>query len=228
MDNLHQKYRQRLSQRCEQRSLVLSPLQLDRLTAYAELLLHWRRYINLTGLRQAEDIIDILIGESLDFLQPDLLPDAARVLDLGTGAGVPGVPLAICAPALHLTLLDRSQKKVTFLQHILPRLHLHNCQPVCSTAEDVARRLSASQRFDVVVTRGVGRVAHLLRLAAPLLQPGGQLLLRKPHSTPELQEAASLLTSTGWEEVKILPLPQRGPLPWVLLVIFRRPEDSPG
>src|ERR671925_539868 len=126
---MRQKYRQRLSQWCAQRSLVLSPLHLDRLTEYAELLLHWRRYINLTGLRQAEDIIDVLIGESLDFLQRDLLPDAARVLDLGTGAGVPGVPLAICAPELRLTLLDRSQKKITFLQHILPRLHLHNCQP---------------------------------------------------------------------------------------------------
>jgi 16S rRNA (guanine527-N7)-methyltransferase len=225
---MHQKYRQRLSQRCEQRSIVLSPLQLDRLTEYTELLLHWRRYINLTGLRQAEGIIDVLIGESLDFLQHDRWPDAARVLDLGTGAGVPGVPLAICAPELHLTLLDRSQKKITFLQHILPRLHLHNCQLVCSTAEDVARRLSPSQRFDVVVARGVGRVAHLLRLAAPLLHPGGQLLLRKPQSTPELQEAASFLASAIWGEVKILPLPQSGPLPWVLLVISRGPADSPG
>jgi 16S rRNA (guanine527-N7)-methyltransferase len=224
---MHQKHRQRLSQRCAQRSIGLSALQLDRLTAYTELLLHWRRYINLTGLRQAEDIIDVLIGESLDFLQRDLLPDASRVLDLGTGAGVPGVPLAICAPKLHLTLLDRSQKKITFLQHILPRLHLHNCQLVCSTAEDFTRHLSSSQRFDVVVARGVGRVAHLLRLAAPLLHPGGQLLLRKPPSTPELPEAVPFLASAIWGEVKLLPLPQSGPLPWVLLVISRGSQDSP-
>ena len=208
--------------------MVLSPLQLDHLTEYTELLLHWRRYINLTGLREAEDIIDVLIGESLDFLQPDLWPYAARVLDLGTGAGVPGVPLAVCAPELRLTLLDRSQKKITFLQHILPRLHLHNCQPVCSTAEDFTRHLSSSQRFDVVVARGVGRVAHLLRLAAPLLHPSGRLLLRKPQSTPELQEAAPFLASAVWGEVQIRPLPQSGPFPWVLLVISRGPQDSPG
>jgi 16S rRNA (guanine527-N7)-methyltransferase len=228
VDSLHQKYRQRLSQWCAQRRLVLSPLQLDRLTEYAELLLHWRRYINLTGLRQGEDIIDVLIGESLDFLQRDLLPDAARVLDLGTGAGVPGVPLAICAPELRLTLLDRSQKKITFLQHILPRLQLHNCQLICSTAEDLTRHLSACQRFDVVVARGVGRVVHVLRLAAPLLRPGGQLLLRKPQSTPELQEAARFLASALWGKVKILPLPRSGPVPWVLLVISRGPQDAPG
>jgi 16S rRNA (guanine527-N7)-methyltransferase len=228
VDSLHQKYRQRLSQWCAQRRMALSPLQLDRLTAYTELLLHWRRYINLTGLRQAEDIIDVLIGESLDFLQRDLLPDATRVLDLGTGAGVPGVPLAICAPELRFTLLDRSQKKITFLQHILPRLQLHNCQAVCNTAEDFTRQLSISQRYDVVVARGVGRVSHLLRLAAPLLRPGGQLLLRKLQSTPELQDAAALLASAVWAGVKILPLPQSGPLPWVLLVISRGPQGSPG
>lgn len=224
---MHQNHSQRLSQQCEPRGLALSVTQLDRLLQYVEFVLHWRRFLNLTGLREAERIIDVLVGESLDFLQRDLLPDAARVLDLGTGAGVPGVPLAICAPDLHLTLLDRSQKKVTFLHRIVPRLHLDNCQPVCSTAEDFARRLPPCQRFDVVVARGAGRVTHLLRLAAPLLHPGGRLLLRKPQSTPELQEAASFLTSAVWGEVKILPLPQSGPLPWVLLAISRGPEDSP-
>ena len=112
------------------------------------------------------------------------------------------------------------------MRHIVPRLSLANCQPVCSTAEELARRLPAAQRFDVVVARGVGRVAHLLRLAAPLLPAGGRLLLRKPQSTPELQEAASLLASPAWGGVSILPLPQSGPVPWVLLAISRGPGES--
>jgi 16S rRNA (guanine527-N7)-methyltransferase len=191
-----------------------------------ELLLRWRRAINLTGLRDAGRIIDVLIGESLDFLQRDALPDAARVLDLGTGAGVPGIPLAICAPDLHLTLLDRTEKKVTFLRLAVAQLQLKNCLPICGTAQELARRLLPGQRFDAVVARGVGRVAHVLSLAEPLLRPGGALLLRKPPDSPELQEAAPLLATGAWREVKVLPLPRSGPLPWVLCVIFRGAADS--
>jgi 16S rRNA (guanine527-N7)-methyltransferase len=206
--------------------VTLSAAQLDTLTRYLELLLRWRRYLNLTGLTEAERIIDVLIVESLDFLQRDLLPHTARVLDLGTGAGVPGVPLAVCEPDLDLTLLDRSEKKITFLQRVVSLLHLQNCHPCCGTAEGLARRLRPAQRFDAVVSRGVGEVAHLLRLAAPLLRAGGKLLLRKPLHTTELQEATPLLAAGAWGEVKTFPLPHSGPSPWTLLAISRALGDA--
>ena len=82
---------------------------------------------------------------------------------------------------------------------------------------------SPQECFDVVVSRGVGSVSHLMRLTASLLKPGGRLLLRKPLHTPELQEAAALLASGTWEDVQPLPLPQseNGPSPWVLLAVHR-------
>jgi 16S rRNA (guanine527-N7)-methyltransferase len=221
MDPLRPSHRQRLSRQCEHHGLALSAAQLARLGQYVELLLHWRRYINLTGLREAERIIDVLIAESLDFLQRDVLPPAARVLDLGTGAGVPGIPLAIVAPDLHLTLLDRSEKKITFLRRVVALLHLDNCQPICSSAEQLAPRLSPCERFDAVVTRGVGRVVHLLSLARPLLRPGGILLLRKPPDTAELQEAAPLLTAGAWGEIQTRCVSTQAASPWVLFMIFR-------
>src|SRR5262249_12462943 len=156
---------------------------------YLALLLRWRSHLNLTGLRDAERIIAVLIGESLDFLQGHFLVPGMRVLDLGTGAGVPGIPLAICSVGLHFTLLDRSEKKITFLRRVVSLVRLENCQPCCSTAEDFARSLTPTQRFDAVVSRGVGHIAQLMRLAAPLLRSGGTLLVRKPLHTPELQEA---------------------------------------
>jgi 16S rRNA (guanine527-N7)-methyltransferase len=221
---MHQRYRDYLSQRCEQRGITLSAVQLDRLTLYVDLLLRWRRSMNLTGLRQTERIIDVLVVESLDFLQRQLVPPAARMLDLGTGAGVPGVPLAICAPDVHLTLLDRSEKKIVFLRHIVPRLQLRNCQPLCRTAEALADCLSASQRFDVVVSRGVGRVMEVLSLAAPLLRPGGILLLRKPQGTAELQEAESLLASKHWSDLRTIPLLRDEQTAWVLVQASRSPQ----
>jgi len=214
-------YRKRLCQQCEQRGITLAEAQLERLLQYLELLLRWRVHLNLTGLRDAERIIDVLIGESLDFFQGNLLVPGIRVLDLGTGAGVPGIPLAICSVGLYFTLLDRSEKKITFLRRVVSALRLENCQPCCSTAEDFARSLTPAQRFDAVVSRGVGHLAHLLRLAVPLLRPGGTLLVRKPLQTPELQETAPLLASATWGEVQTLPMPPAGSSSWVLLAIPR-------
>lgn len=216
---MRQHYRDRLSQGCERRGLTLAGEQCDRLLAYLELLLQWRRHLNLTGLREAERLIDVLIVESVDFLQGDLLPRTARLLDLGTGAGVPGVPLAICAPELRLTLLDRSQKKITFLQRVVAQLQLRNCHIVALSAEALARCLPPEERFEAVVARGVGSVAHMLSLAAPLLLPGGLLLLRKPLHTPELREASALLTAGAWGDILTMPLAAAAP--WALLGICR-------
>jgi 16S rRNA (guanine527-N7)-methyltransferase len=214
-------YQQHLCQACEQRDIALSTVQLDGLTQYLTLLLRWRPHLNLTGLRDAERMLDVLIVESLDFLQGHFFLPGMRVLDLGTGAGVPGIPLALCRPDVHVTLLDRSEKKITFLRRVVASLSLENCQPCCGTAEDLAHRLHPQEYFDVVVSRGVGSVAHLMRLTAPLLKPGGRLLLRKPLPTPELQEAELLRASGTWGSIETLPLPWSASPPWALLSIVR-------
>ena len=211
----------RLCQACEQRGIALSTTQLDGLMHYLALLLRWRPHLNLTGLRDAERMLDVLIVESLDFFQGDFFRPGMRLLDLGTGAGVPGIPLAVCRSDVHVTLLDRSEKKITFLRRVIAMLHLKNCQPCCSIAEDLARRLRSQEHFDVVVSRGVGSVAHLMRLTGPLLKPGGRLLLRKPLHTPELQEAELLRAAETWGSIEMLPLPWSASPPWALLSIVR-------
>jgi 16S rRNA (guanine527-N7)-methyltransferase len=214
-------YQKRLCQACEQRGIALSITQLDGLTHYLTLLLRWRPHLNLTGLRDAERMLDVLIVESLDFLQGNFFLPGMRVLDLGTGAGVPGIPLAICRPDVHVTLLDRSEKKITFLHRVVASLSLENCQPCCSAAEDLAHRLRSQEYFDVVVSRGVGSMAHIMRLTAPLLKPGGRLLLRKPLHTPELQEAELLRASQTWGSLETLSLPWGASPSWALFSIMR-------
>ena len=214
-------YQKRLCQACEQRGIALSTVQLEELTHYLELLVRWRSHLNLTGLRDTERLLDVLIVESLDFLQGDFFLPGMRVLDLGTGAGVPGIPLAICRPDVYVILLDRSEKKSAFLRRVVASLPLENGQPCCSTAEDLARRLRPQGSFDVVVSRGVGSMGHLMRLTTPLLKPGGRLLLRKPLHTPELQEAELLRALQTWESLETLPLPWDVSTSWALFSIMR-------
>ena len=172
----------------------------------------------------------MLVLESLDFLQGEFLSGSSRVLDLGTGAGVPGIPLAICQPQLAMTLLDRSHKKMIFVRRAISRLQLRHCRTQIDGAEELSRRLLLASepmsvgRFDAIVSRGVGTVAHLLSLAEPLLRPGGVLLLRKPLHTPELEAAAPVLASGAWAAVQTVPLHAHAPgtVPWTLLAIVKQ------
>ena len=219
-----------------QREGTLTEAQLDGLAGYLELLQQWQRHLNLTGIRNVEQLIDVLLLESLDFLQGAFLSGPLRVLDLGTGAGVPGIPLAICQPQLDMTLLDRSQKKMLFVRRVISRLQLVHCRTEIDTAEGLSRRLlQASKqqmqeaRFDAIVTRGVGTVAHLLSLAGPLLRPGGVLLLRKPQHTLELEAAAPVLRSGLWAEVQTIPLHGHAAsgVSWALLAIVKQAAKPP-
>jgi 16S rRNA (guanine527-N7)-methyltransferase len=224
MYRVEQSLRELLEQHCAQRAFTLIPSQAEALLRYLDLVLYWQKHLNLTGLHDPVRVLEVLILESLDFLQRDLLPTAARVLDLGTGAGVPGIPLAICAADLHLTLLDRSEKKITFVRRVVSALRLPHCTPWCSPAEEAMRWEMAGRPFDVVVSRGVGTIAQLSRLAAPFLHPGGMLVLRKPLETPEIEAAASLLAATGWGEIRLRRLPAASSA-WGLVVV---PRQEPG
>ena len=216
-----QRLRKRLCQQAERRDLDLSEGQVEALMGYLELVLQARPHLSLTGLRDPERILDVLIVESLDFCRSDLIPTNGRVLDLGTGAGVPGLTLAVWGGELHLTLLDRTRKKIAFVRRAALSLGLRNCHPAWGSAQELSRRLPPDERFDAVVARGVGSIAHLMRLARPLLRPPGKLLLRKPPDSPEHQEAEALLASPAWAGMWSFPLPESGSVPWVLLAVER-------
>ena len=127
---------------------------------------------------------------------------------------------------LHLTLLDRTRKKIAFVRRAVLSLGLNNCHPAWGSAEELSRGLPSNERFDAVVARGVGSIAHLMRLARPLLRPHGNLLLRKPPDTAEHQEAETLLASPAWAGMRALPLPEGGANPWVLLAIERAADTG--
>jgi len=165
----------------------LDPRQCEQLLQFADLLRRWSRVYNLTAIEQPAQVMSHHLLDSLAIL-PTVLDLArstpARVLDVGTGGGLPGVPLAIAAPKLHITLLDRVQKKSAFVQQVKSELRLQNIEVVHSRVEDYRGAI-----FDVIVSRAFSSLADFVRATRHLLAASGHWCAMK-GSMPneEIQE----------------------------------------
>jgi len=145
------------------------------LAEFVALLLRWNRVYNLTGVRGADEIVGRHLVESLA-LKPYLGGEC--VADVGSGGGLPGMPLAITEPARHFTLIESRAKRVRFLRHVVAELALTNTDVAHSRAED----LRPARPFDTVLARAVAPPAELLEICRPLMARGSRLvMLTAPH-----------------------------------------------
>jgi len=159
----------------------LDQTQAAALSRYLDLLLGWRRG-NITAVRTRAEAVESLLADSLAVLSVPALDEAGpRWLDLGSGAGIPGIPLAVGRPSVHVTLLESAAKKCAFLEAAVIATGLvERARVVHARSEDYAAPASAGREaFDVVVVRAVGGLAIVVELAAPLLALGGVLLAVK-------------------------------------------------
>ena len=152
--------------------LNLEAEQIDRLLGYLELLDKWGRTYNLTAIRDRRSAVD---RHLLDSLAVNAFLAGGRVLDVGTGAGLPGIPLAIVNPGMTFVLLDRSSKKIRFVRQAILSLGLKNAEAVAARVEDFAPEAP----FDVVLARAFASLADIWGGAAPLLAAGGRVLAMK-------------------------------------------------
>ena len=156
----------------------LSTRQVDQMTAYVELLEVWNTRTNLISRQDADRIVSRHVRESLWFCQPRVVKTARSVLDLGSGAGFPGLVMKIYLPALKMTLLDSRRMKAVFLQEAVARLGLQDTEIVCDRAENLARQAPPPE-FDLITCRAVSKLEQLWAWAAPLLRTGGELAALK-------------------------------------------------
>ena len=176
-------------------ALDLDEAQLAKLVAHLDLLDDWNTRMNLTAIRDRPSQLTKHLLDSLTVL-PYL--QGERVADIGSGAGFPGIPLAIVAPRRHFTLVESTGKKCRFLEHVRDTLELGNVEVVQARAE----RYQPEVRFDTVIARAVGPIADLVKVAGPLVVGGGRLLAMKGRY-PEAELAAKL---NGWKVAAVHPL----------------------
>lgn len=153
--------------------LELPGPSIAKLAAYLELVEKWNRVHNLTAVRETSQMVALHLMDSLSVLPH--VADAATLLDVGSGAGLPGIPLAIARPAMRVTLLDSSHKKCAFLQQAKTELGLANVEVVCDRVEN----WNPPQRFAVVVSRAFSDLADFVEQAKHLVAPGGRLMAMK-------------------------------------------------
>jgi 16S rRNA (guanine527-N7)-methyltransferase len=196
---------------------VLSPAQLQHISTYIDILLHWNARINLTAIRDPEDIVTRHFGESLfaaRHLFPGgtaavqgrvagqeemgaLAPGAVSVADIGSGAGFPGLPLKLWSPRISLTLIESNHKKAAFLREVTRALTLTDINVQNARAETLGAT------FDVVTLRAVEHFEVILPTAATLLAPSGRLALL--IGTAQQDQVRSILPHLAWSAPSPIP-----------------------
>ena len=155
---------------CRQNGLLLNDIQVETVDRYVNLLLAWNRKLNLISRRDEQDVWERHILHSVSLLFALVIPQNIRYLDLGTGGGLPGLPLKILLPLSEGVLLDATRKKVDAVQDIITSLGLHRITAVWGRAEELAAEGESRGSFDVVLARGVAPLDELVRLAYPFLK----------------------------------------------------------
>lgn len=198
-----------VKQKAQEIGYTLQKEQLEQFFTYKELLIEWNKKMNLTAIEQEEDIITKHFIDSLSIAS--YIPDTAKVIDIGTGAGFPGIPLKILKKDLSITLLDSLNKRITFLEEVIRNLSLENIQAVHARAEELAHKEEYREQYDIAVSRAVAPMHTLLEYMLPYVKIGGKCICMKgPNLQEESKDLQNCLETLGGkiEKIEELVLPE--------------------
>lgn len=181
-----------------------SPETLDRFQRYMEQILSWNEKVNLTAIKDRDEFIRKHFIDSLCCVSHPQYQAAESVVDVGTGAGFPGLPLAIVSPEKKFVLMDSLNKRIRILHEIIQDLGLTNVTAVHGRAEELARQKEYREQFDICVSRAVSRLPVLCEYCLPFVKKNGWLGAYKgPDADREVEEARSALGKLGGKVMEI-------------------------
>lgn len=207
--------------------IPFSESTLDGFEGYAKYLEEKNSVMNLTAITGKEDVANLHFLDSAALLSIYDFPQKASVVDIGTGAGFPGIPLKLLRPDIELTLLDSQQKRIGFLEEVTELLGLDGVSCVWSRAEEAAPHMGGS--FDVAVSRAVAKLSILCELCLPFVHVGGVFIAMKgPDCSEELEQAqnAIKILGGGKAEIKHYEIPGSGITHSAVIIEKRRPTPA--
>jgi 16S rRNA (guanine527-N7)-methyltransferase len=199
-------------------------------TYYRELA-SWNEQFNLTAITDREGVLVRHFLDSLSCFKVLLWADlaaGARVIDVGTGAGFPGLPLKIVCPGMRLTLLEATRKKVTYLEHMVRELGLRDVEVVHGRAEELGHSPAHREGHDWALARAVGEMATLAEYLLPLVRVGGTMLAQKGEAAAvEVQASEAAVTALGGRVRQLVPVELRGLAETRHLVVVDKVASTP-
>ncbi len=199
-------------------------------TCYRELI-DWNQRFNLTAITDREGVLVRHFLDSLSCLKVlprEKLAAGARVIDVGSGAGFPGLPLKIVCPAMQLTLLEATHKKVVFLRHLIRELGLRRVQVIHGRAEELGRNPAHREQYDWAIARAVAEMSTLVEYLLPLVRVGGAMLAQKGEAAAaEVHDADAAIITLGGKVRQLVPVELRGLAETRYLVVVDKVAATP-
>lgn len=165
--------------------IELSDSQIKQFINYYELLVEWNKMMNLTAITKFDEVIQKHFIDSLSIVKAVKLNQSIKIIDIGTGAGFPGIPLKIAFPNLEIVLLDSLNKRINFLNEVINKLDLKNIKAIHGRAEDFSREKEYRESFDLCVSRAVANLATLSEYCMPYVKVKGKFI---PYKSGKIEE----------------------------------------
>lgn len=218
-----------LTARAAAAGLALTAEQIAQFAVYNEMLLDWNTRMNLTALTSPNDVAVKHIIDSLTAYDAPLFDAAEALIDVGTGAGLPGIPLAVYAPHIEVTLMDALAKRVRFLTEVTRAMGLTHTRCIHARAEEAARQKEHRAHYDIAVSRAVARMPVLLEYTLPFVRVGGSVLALKGRAYAEEAEEgkhAAQILGGGAIAARPVQLPGLDDVRAILSVVKERPTPK--
>ena len=189
----------------ENYNVKLSDYQVEQFMTYMKLLKEWNEKINLTAITDEAEIIKKHFIDSIAIMKSDLINTGCTVIDVGTGAGFPGIPINIIDPSVKVVLLDSLNKRVNFLNEVIKELKLTNIEAVHGRAEEMSKNVKYREKFDIATARAVANMNVLSEYCMPYVKKGGHFIaLKGPTGYEEVTHAKGAISILGGQVKNII------------------------